>query len=402
MTVESLPSDPAFPQMSRLLDVEAMAPVLSAMVGDGVTLDVVRLEYLRYRPGKRLVACFAIDAPEGGHQVMAVAEPGADLAARAREPRNLRLARRVSSRGKVATPLGYDGELDVLIQWSPVDIEIPALALPIEMLREELVLAGVELGTDEVPTLLKHKPQNRVVMRLDRTFLKIYASASAFAAAVHGIHKAAGAPVTTSRCEGIVPGLRIVAQSAVSGRPPEDDAALAPRAGALLRRLHAAGIGGLPLERPAAVLEDVRGDVELLATLVPSLADRLAPLLRRLESELPDEPLVACHGGFRRSQLLADGGEIAVIDFDGFCRAPAASDLASFTAALVEGPDDLEGAAVTLDALLGGYGARPGGIPWYLSTSLLKRARRPFTRLENAWPEAIAARVRAAELALEV
>jgi hypothetical protein len=91
-----------------------------------------------------------------------------------------------------------------------------------------------------------------------------------------------------------------------------------------------------------------------------------------------------------------------VIDFDGFCLSPAARDLASFTAALVEEPDDLERAAATLDVLVDAYGERPPGVTWYLATYLLRRTRRPFTRLQADWPDAVEKRVRAAELALEL
>jgi hypothetical protein len=124
--------------------------------------------------------------------------------------------------------------------------------------------------------------------------------------------------------------------------------------------------------------------------------------MRTLELGLPDAGLVPSHGGFRRSQLLESGGDLGVIDFDGFCRSPAARDLASFTAALVEEPADLPEAAATLDVLAGAYGSRPPGIAWYLATYLLRRTRRPFTRLVPDWPDAVEERLRAAELALEL
>jgi hypothetical protein len=161
-------------------------------------------------------------------------------------------------------------------------------------------------------------------------------------------------------------------------------------------------VSGLPLEPATDQLDDVSGDAELVSVLVPSLEDRVDGLLRRLEAELPQDALVPSHGGFRRSQLLESNGELGVIDFDGFCRSPAARDLASFTAALVEEPDDLESAATTLDVLVDAYGRRPPGVTWYLATYLLRRTRRPFTRLQEDWPDAIEERVRAAELALEL
>ena len=52
--------------------------------------------------------------------------------------------------------------------------------------------------------------------------------------------------------------------------------------------------------------------------------------------------------------------------------------------------------------LVDAYGSRPPGVTWYLATYLLRRTRRPFTRLKEGWPDAIEQRVRAAELALEL
>ena len=136
-----------------------------------------------------------------------------------------------------------------------------------------------------------------------------------------------------------------------------------------------------------------------MTTVSRSLTDRL---LRKLELELPEDSLVPSHGGFRRSQLLESDGELGVIDFDGFCRSPAARDLASFTASLVEEPSDLPDAVATLDMLVDAYGKRPPGVLWYVSTYLLRRTRYPFTRLAEDWPDQVESRLSAAELALEL
>lgn len=401
MIRQALPKDEALPQLAQLLDGEAMAPVLAGMLDDA-TPPTVRIDYLRYRPGRRLVVCYEVEAGETTLEAVAVAEAGADLAGRASDSRNTRLVRKVVGRTPVRTPLAYEPTVNALIQWSPLDVELPALAEPPETLRHELVQAGLELADGDLPRLVKHKPLNRAVMRLSRHVVKIYADAGAFAASVHAIHKAASLPLRTARCEAIVADLRISAQSLVPGSPPPEGAAVAPQAGALLAMLHASQVSGLPLEPAADQLDDVSGDAKLVSVLVPSLEDRVDGLLRRLEAELPDEPLVPSHGGFRRSQLLESNGELGVIDFDGFCLSPAARDLASFTAALVEEPDDLERAAATLDVLVDAYGERPPGVTWYLATYLLRRTRRPFTRLQEDWPDAVEERVRAAELALEL
>ena len=402
MIRELIPEDKALPQMPQLLDAEAMAPVLEPMLAEESTLAAVRIGYLRYRPGRRLLVCYEVETAETVHEAVAVAEVGADLAARARDARNAKLVKKAAGRSPARMPLAYDPTLDALFQWSPVDVELPALAEPPERLRDELEQAGLELDADDLPRLVKHKPMNRAVMRLRRHFVKIYADPGAFAGSVHAIHKAASLPVSTARCEAIVPDLRMAVQSMVPGSPPAEGAAIAPQAGALLAVLHSTPMSGLPLEPAADQLYDVGGDAALVSVLVPSLKDRVEKLMRRLELELPSDSLVPSHGGFRRSQLLESNGELGVIDFDGFCRSPAARDLASFTAALVEEPDDLPAAAAALDVLVHAYGKRPPGVTWYLATYLLRRTRRPFTRLKEGWPDAIEERVRAAELALEL
>ena len=126
MIRQSIPDDKALPQMPRLLDVETMAPVLEGMLEES-TLAAVRISYLRYRPGRRLLVCYEVETAEGVHQAVAVAKVGVDLAAQASDTRNTELVRKARGRSPACTPLAYDPGLDALIQWSPVDIELPAL-----------------------------------------------------------------------------------------------------------------------------------------------------------------------------------------------------------------------------------------------------------------------------------
>jgi hypothetical protein len=397
-----IPEDTALPQMRRLLDVDAMAPILEQMLDEGSAVGTVRIRYLRYKPGKRLHVCYEVETADMVHEAVGVAEVGACLAAQASDPQNVKLVKKVIGRSPARTPLAYDPGLDALIQWSPLDVDLPALAESPERLRDELEQAGLEIESDDLPRLVKHKPRNRAVMRLNRHFVKIYANTSAFAESIHAQHTAASLPLRTARCEAIVPDLRMAVQSLVPGRPPSVGAEAASQAGALLAVLHGAPSSGLPLEPSVDQLEHAFGDAELVRLLVPSLKDRVDRLLRKLELELPDDSLVPSHGGFRRSQLLESDGELGVIDFDGFCRSPAARDLASFTASLVEEPGDLPEAAVALDVLVDAYGRRPPGVLWYVSTYLLRRTRYPFTRLKEDWPDQVESRLSAAELALEL
>jgi aminoglycoside phosphotransferase (APT) family kinase protein len=119
---------------------------------------------------------------------------------------------------------------------------------------------------------------------------------------------------------------------------------------------------------------------------------------RRLTRERPAGlPLAAAHGDFHADQLLATDGELAVIDLDGLCLAPAALDLATYAADVVRGrPADDERLAAVLD----GLGDRPPAFDWYLAAAILARATHPFQRLAEGWEERVPAMVATAEACL--
>jgi aminoglycoside phosphotransferase (APT) family kinase protein len=76
---------------------------------------------------------------------------------------------------------------------------------------------------------------------------------------------------------------------------------------------------------------EVRGRVELLTDYGPELAGAAEPVLARLEriaSDHPADPGVPAHRSFRPAQVLIHGSEVGFIDFDSFCQAEPALDLA--------------------------------------------------------------------------
>ena len=401
-SVNSIPADPALPQMQSLLDAELMRGVLARSLAPGQPEPAVRIGYLRYRPGRSLLVGYEVRLRETEHDAFAVANVGADLAARAAAPDSAALVAKLAGRTPAHTPLAYVRELDALIQWLPLDLALPAMAEPPEVLRDRIIAAGVELDPDDLPRPVKHKPTTRGVLRLNEHFVKAYPNQESFAESVRALEASASLPFPTARCTAVVPDLLIAAQSRLPGERPGDPAEVAGDAGRLLAELHATPAGDLPLEPPKNQLKKAAKQASLVATIVPGLAPRMEELMRRFEAAVPNGDLVTSHGGFHISQVLRSDGEIAVVDFDGMCLAPAALDVSSYVASLVEGPDDLRRAAETLDVLADAYGRRPPGVHWYLATHLLGRARRPFTRLRPGWPDEVAERVAAAEAALEL
>ena len=150
---------------------------------------------------------------------------------------------------------------------------------------------------------------------------------------------------------------------------------------------------------PRAQLQAAAATAGLIAALSDTLGLRAQALLERLAREVPAAlPLVPSHGDFNSRQLLASEDGLALVDFDGICRAPAALDLATYAAYVVLGDESaLERAERVLSALLAGYGARPPGVRWYLATCILRRAARPFRYFEPEWPGRVGRMLAAAE-----
>jgi phosphotransferase family enzyme len=398
-----IPHDAALPQMSRLLDAEAMASVLERLLGRQ-PITGVRVRDLRYKPRQRLVVRYTVESEGAADDAVAMADSKADLAARAAAPKHLALVEKLSGRSPARTPLAYDPELDALVQWPPLDVGLPVLAEAPAGLCARLEAAGVELdGPDDLPRLVKYWPLKRATLRLERHFVKTYAGEAAFARSVDGLAAAARLPVQTARCEAVLPDLRVAVQSLVPGRRPAGPAEVAPQAGALLARMHEADLDGARVELPADRLARARRDARVLGTVAPGLRPRLDQLVRQLELSTPeDDTLVTSHGGFHLSQLLESDGGLAVIDFDGVCRAPRARDLGSYLGSLVETRANLTDVEATYDTLSATYGRRPPGVAWYLTTLLVRRARRPFMHFVDGWPEQVEARLAAAEAALHL
>jgi Ser/Thr protein kinase RdoA (MazF antagonist) len=165
-------------------------------------------------------------------------------------------------------------------------------------------------------------------------------------------------------------------------------------------RLHRTPPEGLSLFPPAAQLQAAAESARSVAHIAPGLAPRLRVLMARLEASAPGpvEP-VACHGDFSARQLIQGSRGLVLIDFDTMCAAPAALDQAAYFADLIRGnPHDLDHALAVLDTLLQGYGERPAELSWYLSTMLLRRARRPFRYQDEHWPAHVEGMVAAAEV----
>ncbi len=100
-------------------------------------------------------------------------------------------------------------------------------------------------------------------------------------------------------------------------------------------------------------IEEVRDIVGRVANAVPGIDHAPEPMLNCLEQLAEAHPAQAplpCHRSFRPAQVLVHDGDVGLIDFDGFCHAEPALDVALFRAtvkyiglgeALPHGEEDL-------------------------------------------------------------
>jgi energy-coupling factor transporter ATP-binding protein EcfA2 len=393
-------ADPRLPQARLLLDTSAVAPMLERSFDRGTRLDV-GIRYLRYKPGTNLMVHY--DVAVNGHRYDAVGmiAAGESLGRRAQAPESVALAQLVGARVEAASPMAYDRELGTLFQWYPLDLALPALALPPSELRRQMSAAGVPVpSSGEEPERLAYKPRRRAVLRVDGHVVKLYRRPAEFELALAGQQAASTLDTLPApRLEAAMPEHLVTVQSLLEGVTP-DAADVTTAAGDLLSRLHRSEPAGLPVFEPRSQLAAAAASARLVWTIAPELRPRLERLLEALAAGMPDIPeLVPSHGDFNARQLLVMGdGQLALTDFDEFCLAPAALDPATFAAYFVLGqPVDLASARLALDELCRGYGGRPPHLAWYFATMILRRSARPFRYFEADWPPRVEAMVAAAE-----
>jgi ATP-binding cassette, subfamily B, bacterial len=398
------PHDPALPHMPRLLDAEQMAPVLQRSLGRPAEVKHVRPLSSRYKPGYNLRVHYEAEVDGVREEAVVMIAADGQLRRMARKDRYLAIARAVNARSPALLPLVYDEELDALTQWLPLDLWLPGLTEPPERLCLRLEAAGLPLNGDTgAPRRLSYKPKQHAVLRLGDHAVKAYAHESRYRSAearLRGLP--ADFPVLTPPLEAAFADLRVIVQPFLPGRAPASAASAARAAGAMLRSLHAARLDGLETSSPTSRLQTIARYSAVVETLRPEASARLRALLRMLEDEAPAAvDVVPSHGDFHARQLVEHDGELAVLDLDRMCAAPAVLDLAAYAADTVAGSErDLDVAGNVLVELIEGYGSPPAHLHWYLAAEILRRAPHPFRCLQPDWPERIDRVLHDAERAL--
>jgi Ser/Thr protein kinase RdoA (MazF antagonist) len=104
-----------------------------------------------------------------------------------------------------------------------------------------------------------------------------------------------------------------------------------------LAALHGCGVAFGETVTLESEVTEIRTRIERLARLMPEVSGAAAPLLVRvldLDATHPAEVARPSHGTFRPAQVLLHQGRVGFIDFDDFCQAEPALDVARFRAGI--------------------------------------------------------------------
>jgi hypothetical protein len=119
------------------------------------------------------------------------------------------------------------------------------------------------------------------------------------------------------------------------GRPQDELRDYLAKTAAGLAALHHCGVAGAVRATWSEELAEVREVLGRITSVIPDLdgaADPFLDDLERHDAEAPPDAELPAHRSFRPAQVLLSRGEIGFIDFDGFCRAEPALDVALFRA----------------------------------------------------------------------
>lgn len=370
--------DPDLPGLALALDVGA----LGARLGAGSLAS----HYLRYKPGE---SC-----------TVRLDDGGAGLIVRAITPQRYDMYRQRVYWRRPDSPVRYLDDISTVVMPGGFDRRIKAAKLLLEPERAGKLLAQLIGPGDDRLTVLRHKPERRIVARIDRAgrplaLLKAVPLAG-FATLLASAEMAmaeSGAPILAAD-----PERGIVVQGWIEGEVA--DAVQTPAAfaavGAALAKVHArsAPPGKIATHSSAAALT-------ALAHLLPDLAAEAHALSEGLGNALScaEGPVGLCHGDFSADQVVLGPAGPRFIDWDRVGLGPVQSDIGSFLARLdADGGDPALGRAF-LSAYVDAAGPQ-NAVPLFHAAGLAALVCEPFRQRQSDWPAKAAILLRrATELA---
>lgn len=363
--------DPALPALGALLDPDRLADAVG---------ETVRVTRVRYKPGASVV--LAVD--DGGEHRWITTHADAAKAEKTRT--------RAQRAGYEIDPVpGIAGALA-----GPVfaDRELASVVRGLRRMRPELV---------EGAQVLRHNPHRRLVLRAGEKVVKIAAETRGEAGRIAAVTALAGAGVPVLVPDSAGPGVTTTTWWGRGDLAGRREPRAAAAAGAALARLHRVG----SVRPPAGlVARELTTAVRAVTVLAPAAGERAAALaLAALPVADADE--VVLHGDFTADQVLVDGAEVRLIDFDRLTSGAPERDLGSFVAGerLRQRAGERGDADDLAETLLDAYRAAGGSVDEralrrWTGVSVLLRAAEPFRQWVPGWRDGIDAALDVAEEAL--
>ena len=326
---------------------------------------------LRYEVGvagdeapTRLVNAYLFPSPAGGRRY--ARERLAPLAERVRDR---------SEQRPFATPVALVEELNMCLAAFPIDGELPTLVDATdperagEVVRRALPADGRPLPRTRVRVVLGRYRRRRCTLRYEvdgegssggRTlFGKVEAGGrgARTAAAITALRARLGdreaAPFRVHEAFGFDRELDLLLLDAAPGTPQLSRALKVAAHGARRERsairdgvracaqvaaaLHALGVPIGPARPDVAELANLRALLAPVRRITPQLGGWLTVALAEADARMTRthaQPMCTCHGDFKHSQVLFDGEQRWLLDFDTVCQAESALDLGQFLACL--------------------------------------------------------------------
>ena len=403
----ALAADPAVPARDVVLDPDAVARRLPALLGSAAPFDLCRLERAKYRIGESVRAVYRVRS--GGEQHLVAARSFANGSGRIAYAQALEAA--VPAGG--LNPVAHDLPIDTVWWTFPNDRRLTSLTA---LMSPSLLSPGAEWRSWTRSEVVQLAPERTVTVRaLDADggvvgYAKAYAPtpvspipelvaryelmADGFAAASLGV--ASPRVAASSQEHGII------LQEAMPGHPwsdvgPDALPVVMHRLGEALACTH--GFDTAPFEATGihrfARLSAERAVhcAELVATGRPDVADLAQRVGERLAAAEPPDLGVDCvlHGDVHPKNALLDGDRLSMIDIDQAGLGPAAADIASLIARVQYGTMIGDWDAITarqlIRAFVESYGAHRAlpdqdTIRWHVAAATVaERALRAVSRV---------------------
>lgn len=363
----------------------ALQPLLPSGTGP-LTCTVTRS---KLKPGRKLTAYGEVSGPGVPARPFAVTwatDPGRGLPTDTPVPLPRHLLEPFA--GAVTGPDG-EGTAVALAPWDPAFPQLAGLYDPDHLARRLVAVGQGPLAGPVTAVPVRYRPGQRHVLRLDRAdrrpgfYAKCYRDDSGRRAVtgsrqVGAALAAWGGPAGVARAAGYLEAERTVLWTRCPGEPLSHLLQTRPdlvrTAGAALRVVHdSAGVfdsRGNGRSDPGAEAAATARSAEHVSALDPGAAERLASLLRTAVDRLatrPGEHGHRLHGDFKADNVVTDGEQLRLLDFDRVTVGDPALDLGKFTADLrwwalgAGGSADAAGgsADAAVAAFLDGYGPAP-------------------------------------------